>query len=399
MKKRGNAGKIAGKVLSMGKAWRKARETTKKDEALGEWIPVSPGRYDMQIVKAEPGDYGGARKMHVIFAVVGDREESGELCHTFEGYGSEDRDVWMQRLLISLGASDDELDGVETETDLVDLFQRMIDDQVVCKVKVVDKDGYLNLRVNKLTEVDEDYLFEPAELFEEEGKSGAAAADGESEDDEDDGLPEVGDRVSWKGRKGEQTGEVVGFTEDDKAEVKPDGGKRTVKVDLDKLELLEEDVPEEDEVEEEEAKPAKKSKPAKKPKEPEPAGLFIVVGSRVITEDYGDEYPGTVKSIAPKGGPKAVLVEFDDGDTENFALNSLTLLEGGDEEAGSSSDESEDDDGDELEVGDRVTFKLKGKQVAGEVKALEDDRARVAVDGVRKPTWVSRDELDFEIDD
>lgn len=387
MAKRGKSSGVAGKVLSMSKSWKKAREVTRNEQGLGEWIPVDVGNYNMQLVKAEAGLFGEDHKMHLHFCVIGDNEFAEMIVHHFEGYGNEERDQWMQRLLINLGASDEELDEIEDENDLVGLFQRMVVECVVAKVQVVEKNGYMNTRIKKLVEVDQDDLVDPKDVL---GKSDAKSES--SDDDDDDGDDDdwkEGDKVKWTGRKGEMTGEIVGFTEDDQAEVKPDGKSRKIKVDLDKLELVED----EDEPKEEE-KPAKKSKKPAKAKKSESR---FNVGDRVVTEEYGEDFPATIKSISPKGGPKAILVEFDDGDKENVGEGDLKLLEPSDDD-GDNGEESEGEE-DEIAVGDQVLVPYKDEQKSGEVVEIKDGKVRVKIKSVRKPVWVDEGDVEFDIDD
>jgi hypothetical protein len=209
------------KMANIGNFWNKARETTKSDRS-GDFIPVDPGAYVMQLVKADVGDYGGKRKIWLKFAVV-NGDDRGAICNFFEGIDTEERLVWVQRLLANLGV---DLADVEigSEADLMEVFENLVQERVCAKVAVTEKDGYTNMRVKGLaSSVDEDDLHDPEELFGEErpskgSKSSKAAApakgkkgpkaqdpeededeDGEEEEDEDDADDEDGEEEDAEG--------------------------------------------------------------------------------------------------------------------------------------------------------------------------------------------------------
>jgi len=377
MAKRGSGGAGGGKVLNLAKSWGKARGTTKGESGFGDFVPVEPGRYLMQIVAAEAGTWSDERKMWLRWIVIGDNESAGLLCNEFHGFGNEDRDVWMQRLLINLGVEDDAMDSIETEDDLVQLFTEMIADYVVAQIKVVEKDGYLNMKGHKRMDVDEEDLVDPAEALKAALGDNApeASSTSEPEEEEEEIAFEAGMRVTTP----DGPGTIEDFDDDDDPIIKMDDGE-TNTYPLDDIEVLEE------------------GEPAEEPEE-EPADeeLELEIGARAWVDEHGDEFEGIIGSL-PAGGKK-VFVEFDDGDKGTFSASEVHVVQAA-ETAEEEEEPDEPETTNELEEGDRVVVSLKGTDRAGDVVGLiGTEKVRVRTDFDEKNHIVKIEDVDFEVDE
>ena len=96
----GKAGKSKGKVGGLKGLWGKARETAKND---GDFVPVDPGTYLMQLVSAEIGTYGSDRKLWLRWCVIDDDDNGGAICNDFMSIETEDKLRWGARLMMALG--------------------------------------------------------------------------------------------------------------------------------------------------------------------------------------------------------------------------------------------------------------------------------------------------------
>lgn len=285
--------------------WAKARETT-KDERGGDFIPVDVGSYVMQIVDASLGEWGGARKIWLKWCVISGADESdiGAICNEWLQIDTEEKMKWVQRELIALGVDVDEVE-IETDEDLLGVFKGLIDERAAARVRVTEKDGYSNMRVQKAVEVDEDDLVDPVEVLNTRA--------GSTDDDEEDEL-KVGDRVEIEVKGKKVTGEVAGFTNDDDVEVSVEGKKKPIVVALDDVTRLDE----EDEEDEDEEDEDDDSDEDDEDDEDEDDEVEIEVGDEVIVSVGGKDKRGVVKKDLGDGkyrvkvGKKTVDVDAGD---------------------------------------------------------------------------------------
>jgi len=165
--------------------WKKAAE--ERGEGFGDPVPLDPGTYEMQLCKATIDDYGSSRKVMLKFVVLSPEDSSGAVCTYWEGVEDDARLVWLQRLMIALGIDLDEVE-IEEESDILAAFDGVIEEGCACRVRVIEKDGFTNMRVLKAIEVDD--LFDPEEALKGGGSSSRKSSDKEEEDEgeEDDAI-------------------------------------------------------------------------------------------------------------------------------------------------------------------------------------------------------------------
>lgn len=338
-----------GKVASIGKLWGKARETTKDDRGFGEAVPVDQGKYQMQLVSAEIGDFGGERKVMMKWCVLDEGETRGTICTMWEGVADPDRLVWLQRLLAGLGVDLDEV-TIEDEDDLQKVFDELVEAQTVAGVKVVEKDGWTNMRVRSKVDVDSDILVDAEEVLKD--AEGGSKKGGKDSDDDDD------KKSSKKSSKGDDDD---GDSKKSSKKSDPDDDEDEKKDDA--VEVAEGDVVE-----------------FKHPKTKK------TVQGKIEKFDKDDN-----AMVDVDGEPKLIRV----------ALDELTKVD--DEEDDKKSSKKDDDDNSkksderELEEGDVVVIKLKGKDKSGVVDKIKKDKVFVKVKGEPKPVEVDIDEVKFAV--
>lgn len=167
--------------------WNKA--ASERGDGLGDAVPVEPGNYVMQLCRASIDDYDSGRKIMLKFVVLEPEESAGAICTFWEGVETDERLIWLQRLMIAIGI-DLESVTIESEDDLLAAFQEMIKNGCACKVRVIEKDGYTNMRVLKAIESDE--LLDPDEAMNGASKNGAgkkAKPKAEEQEDESEDEP------------------------------------------------------------------------------------------------------------------------------------------------------------------------------------------------------------------
>lgn len=295
-------------VGNIGALWKKAKQEA-KSSGFGEAIPVEPGKYNMQFVKGTIGDFGGKRQAMLKFCVVGDSDEKGSICTTWLSL-EEDRIVWLVRTLAAMGFDTDSLDESATEDDLQNVLDGLVEANTVCACKVREKDGYTNLYINNVVDIDTDDLVDPAEVL-KGGSSGGSSKDEEKSDEADEKSDEAdddtieieaGDRVRWRDGKKQVEGEIVAFDKDDNAVIRPDGTKKTVTKALDEIEKIE--------AEETEKADGSGDNDGDRVAE---------VGDVVIFEFKGKDKSGVIEKlkgdkafVKVKGEPKSVEVDVED---------------------------------------------------------------------------------------
>lgn len=292
-------GKVAGKIKGMAGAWNQARKDV--GEGFGDFVPVDKGSYHMQLVKAEIGDFGDERKlMHKWCVVANDDGNNGKICTDFEGIDDPDRLVWLMRMLQALGVDLDECE-VDTEDDLIAIFNDLIAERTVAKVRVTEKGGYTNMRVQKVVEIDDGDLVDPDEVFASSGRD-SQSDDDDDDDDGDDGDEHsfsAGDEVTWTSKSGKaRSGKIESVDdEEETAVVIPDGKKKGVTVDLDDLTPVAGDDEDEDDDKDDDEPEAK---------EPEPDGDEdeVSIGDEVLAPvgSKGKTRKGKVVKVSKKAG-------------------------------------------------------------------------------------------------
>lgn len=378
------ANDVKNKLKNIGATWGKARETTKKDKGFGEFVPVDVGVYSMQLLEATIDSFGSKKdavlKLRLKWGVLDDGDDRGAVCTQFEGVEGEERQQWIQRLMRNMGIDSDVIDAISDGDELLAAFQECVDNKLVCKVKVTEKDDFKNVRVQKPIDHDEDDKLNAEEVLKEAGgakannaKADKAEAKGKKEEPAADEVAiGEGDRVSWEDAKGNTVeGKIVGFTQDDSAKVQADGSKKTEIKPLDALTKLEEEAPTEtDDTVNEEV-------------------TVIEKGTKVLHD--GKE--ATVTSTPPKTtkvqitytkSKKVAMVERADLDVE--AEEEAPAEEASAEEAAT------------IDVGSKVLATIKGKDQAGVVKWLSDDGTEAKVKIGNQLVRVKTEDLAVEVD-
>lgn len=307
--------------INFSKVWGKAREESSKGGSFGgDPVPLEVGLYNMQLVGAEIGDFGDERKVMTKWCVVGHEDEAvnGTICTKWDGL-DEERIVWVQRELMSLGVDLDDK-PVETEEDLQGIYDELIENQVVASVKVKESDDrkWTNMRVRKSVEVETDELVDPKEALKSQGGSSSKKKSKDDEDDEDEkssakssrkkekeeeeddenvSIAE-GDTIKFKHPKTKKVvqGEIVELDEKaGTATVKVEGEKKAVEIEGDAI--IEKVEAEDDDKKEEDGEPAE-----------------LEAGDMVMVKHNKKQVSGVVKKV--KGDKVWVKVKGEDDPIE-----------------------------------------------------------------------------------
>lgn len=367
------------RLANIGKLWGKAKQEAKQGGSFGEAVPLSPGKYVLQLVHGVIDTFGDARQLMLKWCVIGDGEDSGTICTTWSSL-AEDRIVWLARMLGAMGVDLDDTE-FETEEDLQELIDKLIADSTVCNGKVREKDGYTNLYINGVANVDSEDLVDPEEVMKEleenlkgGGKKGKKKEDDEEPEAEDDGdEPEFkkGDKAKFskkvKGKLVEYEGTIKSI-KGEKVELETDDNILVCEVgDLEKME----------------------------DEEPEDEGggddgeAEVDVGSRVRWKDGKKDVEGEITGFTKDD--KAIVKPDGSKRTAEIELSDLEVIEdeGGDDEPEASEEPVP-------EVGDKVVVKVKGKSKSGTIKKVKGDQVHVAVEGIKELVVVAADEVKFE---
>jgi hypothetical protein len=373
---------VKDKIANISGMWGKARETT-KSEGNGDFVPVSAGTYVMQLVGKNVETFGSGqnakRKLQLKWAVLDDGDDRGKICNEFRAIDDADNLMWLQRELTALGVDLDEAE-IEDEDDLCGLIDQLIEARTCAHVKVVESDGYTNMRVRKLAEVDEDTTMDPSEAL-GGGASGSGKkakkeeAEEEAEEGDDEETVDIGDRVTWTGKSGERAGEIVAWEGDDKAKVRADDNSKLVVVPLDMIakETEEEEVEEAEEEVEVEEEAAEE--------------LELAVGCRVQFKSGKKTVEGEVTSMPPNGAN--VQVTTDDGTIQMVPKSKVEVIEAAGEE----------EEPRELAKGDKVLVTIKGKPMTGVVQSVTGDNAKIKLDKTKAVVQVAVADVDFQLDE
>jgi hypothetical protein len=298
--------------------WNKAKESA--GDGFGDPVPLDAGNYRMQLVHATVIDTDSKGRTLVLKWCVIDEDDNGVICTEFEGIEDDERIVWVQRKLISLGVDLDEIE-VDSEDDLIGVFEELIKEYVCARVRVIEKDGYTNMRVLKAVDVDDDELVDAEEALK---GGGSSSSSGDSEEEEEE---EEEEKSKAKRRRGKKKEELTGVTKDE---------------------------------------------------------LEVGDKIKFTDPESGDVYDAEITSLPPKGKNVQILASDaeSDADVEVIEVDQITEVVSS---GGGDDDEGEDDDGDEgPEVGDEVEFKKGRKKATGVVRSVEDGVAKVKISGQRK---------------
>lgn len=372
------------------KLWGKARE--KAGKGGGDFVPVEPGKYVMQLVKAEAGDYGGKRKIREQWCVVqaDNADDVGKICNQFNQIDDEERLMWTQRQLMGLGVDLDEAQ-VDSEDDLMSIYSDLVKEMCCANVSVIEKDGYLNMRVKKRVEIeDESILVDPEEALKAANAAGGSGSSGgsakaetkakEEPEEEEEAEVDIGDAVSFKFKGKKVSGKIVGFTDDEELKVQVEGHAKpiTVKADDESLEVIAAEEPADETEDEEQEDGEDKAVDFSKVKE----------GQAVEVNIDGDWYPGKV-SGKPDMKKKTVKVTFDeDGETESRPFDKIRLI------AGEAAEEDGEDE-QEIKKGDEVLVPIRGQDKKATVVKVDGDKVEVKLESGKTIT-VEASKVKFE---
>ncbi len=298
-------------------------------------------------------------------------EFSGKICTEFYDIDDEDRIVWIQRALITMGIALDDYD-VESEDDLIGIFDTLIEENAVAMVQVTESGMYTNIRVKRRLDSDDFDLVEADAAL-------AGKVSDDDDDDDDDEKWEVGDEVKFDDKNGNTHEGTIKKIDDDDEEARVKVGKKTHTVALDELESNSDDDDEDDEIEKGDTV---KFTIGKGKKAEEIEGEVKKVDGDELTVKVG-------KKSHKVDASDCELVDDDDDDDDN-------------------SDDDDDDGDDSFEKGDEVKFTVgKGKkkeELEGTIKKIDGDEATVKVGKKSHKVDVSdlekvEEQIEYEVDD
>lgn len=318
------------------KFWKETKELHEKDSGLGDYIEVDTGTYVMQLVDAKVGEFNGKLQLKTIWAVAGDDESRGKRATEFRSLEEPQQAVWVCRQLAALGA---EVDDIEDPSDIETVFQDLIESGACARIKIVENDGYLNIRFQRGVEVDEDDLLSSSEVKRAVSGAAISTSDDEEEDEEDD--EEDDERGSSVSKKDLNVGDTVVCVIDGdtvKGEITdvPSKGNR--------VQIRAEDAEDEEDVEGVNVSDIKEHTPKKKGR-----------GKKKASPKKSSKKS---KKAAKKKSAKAKKNDDDDEDGDDVSF----------------------------EKGDEISTKHEGKTREGVVKEVDEDEELVTVKltGIRK---------------
>ncbi len=132
--------------------FKKTRKTAEADD--GEFIPVPVGTYTMQLLQCKLQEIKGILTLIIKWGVLiaGDPADEGKICTEFLRLEPiEDRLIWIQRHLKRLGTDLAAVeDSIQDAESFITLYANLITADTVCRVKVVEKDNWTNMRLSTL---------------------------------------------------------------------------------------------------------------------------------------------------------------------------------------------------------------------------------------------------------
>lgn len=393
--------------------WNKARETTGSETPMDDPVPLNPGTYTMQLLSGEVVDAGDHRQVMFKWGVLDEGDSESVVCTEWERIDDAERLVWLQRKFAALGV-DLEDANIETEDDLTNLIAELVKDGVCAKVRVLEKDGYTNMRTRKYVEVEESRLFDPEEILKKGTASDASAnTNAKTEDAPPAGVEEeydfkVGEPVRFTLGDGWKEGTILAFTDDDEAKIKVEGSKRAKTVSLGNCEPLNPQGSSDSD-------PSTDDNPnldtSKGMSEANDSGsdpfkrTDFKVGDRILA-DFGEDgkLEGEVTSVPPDGPD----IQFTPDDTKQPELLAAELVvsifpkaetssrrrRGVDSASSSESSPQTSGDDESWSEKDACRFMDGKKQHDGEVRSVDGQVAKVKVQGIRKLFSVPVDKLE-----
>ncbi len=266
------------KVSDVAKLWGKAKEIK---EDLGSFIdePMT-GLFQLQSAEITKIGQNDWMNLAMTFKCVEEGHQyEGDIYIHRAGLENDDSIAFLQRDLETMGV---DLDDVEVNTleDIEGVAQELADSKPVVRAKLVANrnNDFLNMRIQKLVEREEEPEEDEPEEDEPEEEEEVEPSEGDTIHFEDDkGTDRSGSFVKWKG---------------DKLVVLDFKSKKRVTISPDQVTSLEseEEEPEEEEPEEE---------------EPEEEEVDLEKGTHVIHEP--DEKEGVVQSVDEEKGTAMVL--------------------------------------------------------------------------------------------
>lgn len=278
---------------------------TQKTERKGAGCNLDNGTYifqltDMHLHESANGNLGIRSEWTVVRG-----EQKGETCFVWNGLDNEDNMPYTQGYLRRIGVDVDEL----SLDDIPEMCNELIEAApcVRASIKINEESGFPNLRVLKLVELEDDEDDEDEEEEEDEKKSskkskGKGADDDddeeeEEEEEEDNGGFEVGDEVTFTGKKGKAVSATIKKLKDGEAKLECEDGK-TISLPTENLTKVGEEEEEEEDEEEEDETPKKKGKGKKDEEEEE--SKAPIKGDAVTVKVRGKEQEGKVLSVNKK---------------------------------------------------------------------------------------------------
>lgn len=407
--------KFGKKAKGLKGMWKTAKKQMEEEgDIFG--ITVDDGPYTVQLTGASVKESAaGWPYVDWEFTVLeGDSED--EVISRRSGIETEENLVWLMRDFVRFGLDPHEID-LDSKDDLEMILAQLVKAAPKCRVVAkTNPAGYQNVFINKVIEIEETSdagSFEKGDRIEadidgttyegtvakvEEDSAVIKFDDGDVQTLELSELTSIsepssgfeeGDRVEVDIDGTNYPGGITSIA-DDKAEVKFDDGDKGT-YDLNELTKLEEGSTGDAEdwlgeeagfkkgkkmlvgkiigIDKEDNTFIMKTNEDKKvtgdiddlEKIEELAEATLEKGDRVSAEIDGTTYEGTIKKIEDD----TAVVTFDDGDVETKDLDELTKLE---------------DSGEgELNIGDKVEAKYKGKDMIGTVKKINEEEEEVTV--------------------
>jgi hypothetical protein len=289
------------KLKKLGTNWKKATER----EASGDYENLEPGIYLCAITGAELGEFADKIKIKWDFTVQ-EGESAGQVQSDFDQLESEDNQYWVQQKLLKLG-----YELPEDISDLPEILADIAASKPILRCKVVEKDGYINLYMNKV--VSEDGGETAAEIKgdpepeEKPAKSKKAKKPAVAAEEQEGVEFEDGDKVAFTDEGTAYTGTITALN-DDSADVQVDDVDEVWDVELTDLTKLEEG-------EAEAPKPKAKKKGGKK-KAAAAEEVDFDVGATVTFETEDEtELEGDVTAV--DGEDRTVVTEGYEDDEHN----------------------------------------------------------------------------------
>jgi transcription antitermination factor NusG len=281
------------KLKKHGGAWKAANAR----EKTGGFADLEPGLYLAAITSAVLDEFGQNNKLAVQFVfTVQEGESEGQTQSSFDNLETEDNMYWFQNKLSKLG-----YELPDDISEMPEILEDIEANRPIVKIKVVEKDGYTNVYLNKLVEESGGLTAKEIKGEEEEAPSkdkakpsAKAKAKAKAKAEKVEAELEVGDRVTFVDEGNTFTGTVKEVNGDEQScDVEVDDVDEVWDVDFNDLTKLEGDeAPADTEEEEEAAFEVGQTVSFETEDEVELEGVITEIdddGYTVKTEDYEDD--------------------------------------------------------------------------------------------------------------